>query len=549
MKKMPSIPGWIWLIVILSLGLFLRLAGIWRTEPIDYHPDEWVVARPVMSLANEGQVGLKNHYKWPACSVIYILGYSLYGLKGWFGPYSYNSILIIQRVISGLAGTAAVFLSFLLMRKIFSEQTAIFSAALLSVAKAPVLQGHYGTITSIVSLVILAVMLLSCDLFDVEPGRKCALKTGRCCLLGLIYGLGVAAKWTILFAVIPVSGAFLLSVWYNRKLHRWGEFIKINIQRICLIAGIGVLSFLAGLPDVYFNPEKVFSGLKYEVEHHQTGHYGALTAEEKQLSYRIPKRIETMKDAGSVYLFIPGLLAIVYCLVEPSRWRIFLVWTISIWLAMLCKNKLAGERHHLVPFILMILILSVGLEAMVCSHRKYLRFGGFALFLFLFVMELIYCCIWISPFWRPDARVECGNWIKANVPSGSGVAWAPRTPVWGAPGGVVEPSLFEVYPRNAETGKEQYIIAARSRLNIFKKHPPYKKIVPSEWFPSEPPTMAELKLYAEMNKGGGPNLTLVKEFSTKPSFLGLDLRLFGLDPNEDTTFANRSVSLFRLNTP
>jgi hypothetical protein len=116
-----------------------------------------------------------------------------------------------------------------------------------------------------------------------------------------------------------------------------------------------------------------------------------------------------------------------------------------------------------------------------------------------------------------------------------------------APGQIITPWLFKLYPRKAEPGKEQYIIAANRRMNTFKKHPPTRKIVPSEWFPNEPPTMAELMLYAEMNNGGGPNLTLVKEFRTKPSFLGLDFRLFGLDPNQDTTSANQAVTLFRVN--
>ena len=136
--------------MILLVALFLRLAGIWRAEPIDYHPDEWVIAKPVYALANEGQFGLKTHYKWPGCTVIYALGFTLYAFKWLLGPYDYETILILQRVISALAGTGVAALAFFLMRKLFNDRTALLAAALLSVSKLPVLQGHYGSITSIV---------------------------------------------------------------------------------------------------------------------------------------------------------------------------------------------------------------------------------------------------------------------------------------------------------------------------------------------------------------------------------------------------------------
>lgn len=136
-----------------------------------------------------------------------------------------------------------------------------------------------------------------------------------------------------------------------------------------------------------------------------------------------------------------------------------------------------------------------------------------------------------------------------NVPPGSGVTWAPRTSNWAVPGGRISPELFEAYPRQPEPGKYQYIIASRSKLGTFKKHPPARKIVPSEWFPSKPPTMMELNLYYEMNQGGGPNLSFVKSFHTKSRFLGLDLTLFGQSATRETTFANLAVKLFRFNKP
>jgi hypothetical protein len=549
-KNKPRLATWIYLVLILSIALFIRLAGIWRSEPIDYHPDEWVIAKPVTSIANSGQVGLKTHYKWPACSLIYSLGYGLYAIKPWFGPYSYNSILIILRIVSALASTAAVLIAFLLIKKLVSLRAALLAAALLAVAKLPVSQGHYGTVTSIVSLIVLAIMLLSYDLFDVEHSlNRPPLKAGRCCLLGFLCGWGIAAKWTVLLSAIPISGAFLISVWLRRKLRSWGQFIKVNFKRFAIIAGMTALTFLAGIPDFQLVPEKVVSGLTYEMQHGKTGHYGTITAEKISLSEKLQRTFQAMGRCGNIYLLIAGIAATILCLVRPSREKMFLLWVMFAWLSVLIRNVSVFERHHLVPFIVMLMLIAIALEVGTKNRRQWIRVTCWIVFVFLMVSEILYTCIAISPFWKPDARVKCSKWIMANVPSGSGVTWAPRTADWAVPGMRISPSLFKAFPRRPEPGKYQYIIADNTKLTTFKKHPPTRKIVPSEWFPAKPPTMAELMLYAEMNNGGGPNLDLVKKFQTKPSFLGLDLTLFGQSPSKDLTFANRGVTLFRLKEP
>ncbi|MBA7482813.1 hypothetical protein ES707_18312 [subsurface metagenome] len=544
-RKNP-IPVWAILTAILALALLLRLVGIWRAEPIDYHPDEWVIAQPVLAIANEGQFGLKTHYKWPACSVIYTLGLSLYALKGLFGPYNYETILIIQRVISALAGTGAVAAAFILMRKLFNPMAGLFAAALISVSKQPVLQGHHGTITSIVSLIILVVMLLSFDLFDVSGSGKGRLRVGRCILLGLICGLGIAAKWTIVFAAIPISGAFLLSIWFRRRFGNWSEFIKVNLKRIGIIAGMSVAGFLAGIPDFLIAPDKIVAGLQYEILHHETGHYGAVMSEEKGSIARVGRTIKLMSNAGSIYLFIPAAAALVYCFARADRWRMLLIYTLLVWLAMLYRNKLAAERHHLVPFIIMVLILAVALAELIQSKKKWLRPAGCTVFILLLAVETLYTCVWISPFWKPDARVQCGRWIMENVPPGSGVTWAPRTSNWTAPGTRIVPELFKKFPRKAKAGADQYIIASNSKMEIFSKHPPTRPVVASEWFPQQPPSMQELLLYFEMNTGKGTFLSQVREFENRAGFLGFDLSWFGFDPNTETTFANRAVTLFKV---
>ena len=544
------IPVWVYLSLILLLALFLRLAGIWRTEPIDYHPDEWAVAKPIWYIANNAQSGIKTHYHWPGCGVIYPFGYSLYLLRSFFGPYSYNCILMILRITSALASTATVLVTFLLMRKLASVRAALLTAGLVAVAKLLVLLAHYGTLNSILSLTVLIIMWLSYDLFKIEhTENRSTLKIGTCCIVGLLCGWGIATKWPILLAAVPITIAGLLSLWSHRKLALWRQFIKINLQRIGIIAGMTTLSFLAFLPDLQFAPKEVIGGFTYEVKHHQTGHYGSVVKGQGVWSKRLGRTFSTMKSCGNVYLLYAGLAALVFVLIKPSQSKIFLLLVLFLWLFVVFRNVVAVSRHHVMPFIFMLMLIGFFFDGILATNRIWLRITAGIVYLVLIVMAVLYTCINISPFWKPDARIQCANWIKENVPLGSGVTWAPRTYSWMVPGQLIAPELFKTYPRKPQPGKYLYVIAANRRMRTFKKHPPTRKIVPSEWFPTKPPTMTELILYDEMNNDGGPNLTLVKKFYTRPSFLGLDSRLFGMEQIRDTTCANQAVTLFRINTP
>ncbi|GAG63247.1 unnamed protein product, partial [marine sediment metagenome] len=380
------------------------------------------LANPVMALANDAQAGLIYRYNWSGCGVIRVVGYSLYALKPVFGPYSYNEILIILRVLSALAAAATV--------------------------------------------------LVSYDLFEIDPEQQSpSLRAGRCCIIGLISGWGIASKWTLLLAAIPIATALLLSIIARRKLGHWRRFAEVNLKRTAVTGGMTLLAFLAFLPDLQIAPQKVISGFEYEMVHHKTGHHGAVTADQADLDKRLIRTYTAFNQCGSIYLTLAGIAAVIFALARPTRRRYFLLLTMLLWLMVLLRNIVAPVRHHLIPFILMLMLIAVLFDKVFGSEKKYLRIAGIVVFVIVTIMATLYTCIAISPFWKDDARVMCSNWIQANVPKDSGVTWAPRTPHWAAPGEWVAPSLFKSYPRRAEHGKDQYIIVTKRNLEIFKKHP------------------------------------------------------------------------------
>ena len=562
------------LLVILALALLLRLTGIRRAEPINYHPDDWVIGRCVLSLANDAKLALGAvHYKWPARGVIYPLGYALYALKGWCGPYTYEQVLVIQRALSALVSTAAVLAAFLLIRKLFSVRAALLAAAMLAVTHLPVQQGHFGTVTSTVSLIALLIMLLCHDLFDVAPGvepkpsrrmrppkrplpprpestdRKAissgALRAGRCCALGLIWGLGVSAKWTLLLGLIPIGVALLQSLRAAVKAHAAGRFAKVNAKRTAIVVAMAAAGFLAGIPEFQFVPGKVIADFAYEGQHHATGHYGEVLVEERTFQSRLGRTVDMIRRSGGVYILVAGLAAVAYCLVRRNRQSNFLLLVMLLWLAVVFRNVVGMQRHHLVPFTLMVLLLAVATDSLMSHPAKAVRWGVGGAFAFLLVSGALYTLICISPFWKPEGRAQCARWVQQNVRDRRQVEMAPRTPLWCNPEWVLR-EVFKSLPVGQGPVKRRYVIASVRSLNIFAKHPPLRSIVPDEWYPSSPPSSRELQLYDMMNRGGGPNLRLIKQFGAKPSFLHMDLRLFLESPDKDTSFANQAVRVYEI---
>ena len=342
-----------------------------------------------------------------------------------------------------------------------------------------------------------------------------------------------------MLAAIPISGSFFMSLWYQRKAGKWKEFIGTNSKRLGIILGMLVIGFLAGCPDIQFAPAKVIEGFNYEMLHHKTGHYGSVLVEEGAWHYRIMRTVRLLGGCGSIYMLIAGIGAIIFCLIRPSRAEVLLLWIIFFWLVVVCRNFVAGSRHHLIPFIVMLMIISAALGEGLKSRIGKVRIGCGIAFAFLVVSGTLYTCITISPLWRPDSTLECASWIRANIPSDNVLTWAPLS--------AVDRELAKEYPRQGPDSKDRYIIASHVMMRRFAKHPLSRRVIASEWFPSKPPSTMILALYAEMNADGGPNLTLVKEFYREPSFLGMDSRLFLQSAKGTHIMANRAVTLYRFN--
>ena len=459
--KSKQVFFWSALVAILVVSFAIRIAGISRKESVDYHPDEWVLAQPIHQIANQGQVGLKSHYKWPGCGVIYPVGYSLYFLKPVFNEYSYETILRILRFLSAMCSVGAVLVVFLFLRHYHSTRAGYIAAILLGISKFPAITGHYATLDSITMLVSMLIIFIAYRFFYYSDKSQ-KISAFKSFLFGMLIGWSITIKWTFLLAAIPLFIAFILAFIHAGRLREKSVFLKRSVQQCILLAFGLIVGFLLFFPDVQLVPNKVKDGLNYEIKHQKTGHYGAVLANAGQLGKRIKRTYSSFVACGWKAIATAGLCSLIFVFFKRNNLKWFLFFCFLLWTYVPFRNLISPPRHYLVPYILLLLLLSIAIDALLNVQNRYLRVGTIVSTIAIMCISLLYTCICVSPFWQEDPRVTCAKWIIDNVPKGSGVTWGPRHQPynWAVPGTRIAPYLFEQFPRQAQAGKDQYFIIA-----------------------------------------------------------------------------------------
>ncbi|MCX6020623.1 MAG: glycosyltransferase family 39 protein, partial [Chloroflexi bacterium] len=151
-----------WLLVAATAGaaLALRWYGAWFGWPYVLHPDEPHVVAAAVRFLDLRQFDLNPHFfEYPAffiylTAAVLAMGGYLGSLLGAAPPVAALPALyaeqpapfhVAARLLSGLAGAAAIPLVFLLGRRLYSTATGVLAGALLAVNTLHVRESHYAT--------------------------------------------------------------------------------------------------------------------------------------------------------------------------------------------------------------------------------------------------------------------------------------------------------------------------------------------------------------------------------------------------------------------
>jgi hypothetical protein len=151
-----------------------------------------------------------------------------------------------SRLFSAVAGTLAVFLVYLVARRLFGQATALVAMFLMAAMPLLVQDSHYARPEAFVAALTAAAYLLALQ-FDSHPGRLQYLGGSSFC-----FGLLIACKVSLIpMAAIPFL--FLVSLQDRRLLMR--------AAGIC--AGCTLLGIFMGVPDAFFHPAAYWKGVEF----------------------------------------------------------------------------------------------------------------------------------------------------------------------------------------------------------------------------------------------------------------------------------------------
>jgi hypothetical protein len=236
-----------------SVAAAVRIVGLQAGLPgLGLSPDENNVVPLAMRLVDRGTLN-PDWFLYPSLYISLTAGLIALGRPGiawpsgidFASPEAYlvdpTPYVLAGRIVSCVAGIAAVVGMWLLARRIGDTTTAVVAAGLMAIAPIMVTYSHLA-VTDMLMVALLVFGLWQLIAATQERSRSNLI------VAAVLIGLATSAKYNAGFAVIPVIG---VAVWLDRTGRRW---------RLAVTAGATALgAFLAGTPFALLDPGHFWS--------------------------------------------------------------------------------------------------------------------------------------------------------------------------------------------------------------------------------------------------------------------------------------------------
>ena len=252
------------LVLILIAGAYFRFTGLNWDQNQHQHPDERFI-----SMTAEQLTGVKSiaAYFNTQTSTLNPLNYGSYTygmfplfftrmIAEWFKMSSFDAITLAGRAMSGLFDLAAVWMLYLLGKRLYDRRVGLLAAALGAAAVLPIQLSHYFAVDSFSTVFVIAsfyfaILAVPLKFPEEKPSYSHLIYF---CLFGLVVGLAVACKVNTLpvFGIIVLAGiAKLITNW--RKTG-FGPLLKVIIPGWILAGLFAFLAFRVFQPYAFSGP-------------------------------------------------------------------------------------------------------------------------------------------------------------------------------------------------------------------------------------------------------------------------------------------------------
>ncbi len=246
------------LMIVLVIAALLRFNGLNWDEGHHLHPDERFLST------------VTNDLKWPDNFQDYFnpdtstlspysnpnMGLYVYGMLPvyivkWVAIHldknNYDQITLIGRVLSGVFDIGAIFILFLIGKKLYGRKIGLLAAGLLSFSVLNIQLSHFFTVDTFANLFILATIYF----------LLCAHESGRWldyALTGLMFGLGLASKLSVFTLIAPILVIASLDFYHRAQEGDLRSAIEHTLLRTLTIFIVAIVTFRIIQPIAFAGP-------------------------------------------------------------------------------------------------------------------------------------------------------------------------------------------------------------------------------------------------------------------------------------------------------
>ena len=252
------------LVLILLVGAYFRFTGLNWDQNQHQHPDERFISMTAEQISAVNSIGA---YFDTQNSTLNPLNYGSYTygmlplfltrmVADWLKMSSFDSLTLAGRAMSGLFDLAAVWMLYLLGKRLYDKRVGLLAAALGAAAVLPIQLSHYFAVDSfstvfVVASFYFAILAVPINIREEKLSRLNLVYFG---LFGFVVGLAAACKVNTLpvFAVIILAGIARLIT--NRKKTGFRPLLKVILLGWALAAIFAFLAFRIFQPYAFSGP-------------------------------------------------------------------------------------------------------------------------------------------------------------------------------------------------------------------------------------------------------------------------------------------------------
>ncbi len=326
---------------------------------------------------------------------------------------------LVGRWLSLCAGLLTIWVMYRTGKKLYSRQTGLWAAAFWAVAFLPVKNAHFGTVDTLLTLLVALSFYYCAGIFRREGGKAYILA-------GLFAGLAVATKYNAGLIVLPILAAHLLADGLSRKGLVRGMMQRLRERRLWLAAAATATAFLLGCPLPLIDFRRFWQSVVGTAEFEQTGKLGSggsffsyFTGDHSPgYGFFHDNTFAGSLGWGITLLFIAGI--ILFLLRHEKRDLLVLIFPLCLYAVIGQMNYKA--MRHLLPLVPFLLLIAAEFVVMLCnriSDKRNLLIFNVVMVAVALLPQAAQSLRFDLALYQIDTRTRLKTWIEENLAEGA----------------------------------------------------------------------------------------------------------------------------------